>query len=120
MQAARAGIAGRLHKCFLDIFYRTAWYICHRIREALQTPHAKLRGVVEADETYIGGNPRHPMMNGFAAMFMPIPSRAHGLCSKGPSLGRIIRFPSSIWIDTLMNSSFASTTGIILIFFGTR
>jgi transposase-like protein len=37
--------------------YRTAWFMCHRIRWAMtQTPFAeKLSGVVEADETYVGG-----------------------------------------------------------------
>lgn len=37
--------------------YRSAWFMCHRIRFALQDamPIDKLHGTVEADETYIGG-----------------------------------------------------------------
>jgi len=39
--------------------YRTAWFMCHRIRWAMtQTPMAealKMKGIVEADETYVGG-----------------------------------------------------------------
>lgn len=36
--------------------YRTAWYMCHRIRTAMQDPDfIKLTGVVEVDETYVGG-----------------------------------------------------------------
>lgn len=37
--------------------YRSAWFMCHRIRFALQdiTPTGKLDGTVEADETYVGG-----------------------------------------------------------------
>jgi len=37
--------------------YRTAWFMCHRIRWAMtQDPMLeKLSGVVEADETYVGG-----------------------------------------------------------------
>jgi transposase-like protein len=40
--------------------YRSAWHMAHRIRYAMsQEPLAKLlRGVVEADETYVGGKPR--------------------------------------------------------------
>lgn len=40
--------------------YRSAWHLAHRIRLAMkQDPLAsKLRGVVEVDETYIGGKPR--------------------------------------------------------------
>lgn len=37
--------------------YRSAWFMCHRIRFALQDimPTDKLDGTVEADETYVGG-----------------------------------------------------------------
>jgi transposase-like protein len=36
--------------------YKTAWYVCHRIRAALQDKEfRKLMGIVEVDETYIGG-----------------------------------------------------------------
>ena len=36
--------------------YRTAWYMCHRIRAAMQNKEfQKLTGVVEVDEMYIGG-----------------------------------------------------------------
>ena len=36
--------------------YKTAWYVCHRIRTALQdNEFRKLMGIVEVDETFIGG-----------------------------------------------------------------
>ena len=38
--------------------YRTAWYLAHRIRKAMTEedgPFSQLRGIVEVDETYIGG-----------------------------------------------------------------
>jgi transposase-like protein len=36
--------------------YKTAWYLCHRIRHAMaQTDKPMLDGKVEMDETYIGG-----------------------------------------------------------------
>ena len=40
--------------------YRSAWFMCHRIRFALRDvlPTDKLSGTVEADETYIGGRVR--------------------------------------------------------------
>lgn len=40
--------------------YRTAWHMAHRIRTAMrQEPLASLlRGVVEVDETFVGGKPR--------------------------------------------------------------
>jgi hypothetical protein len=41
----------------LGVTYKSAWFMAHRLRYAMtQEPIAsKLRGIVEADETYIGG-----------------------------------------------------------------
>lgn len=37
--------------------YRTAWYMCHRVRAGLaDEDFQKLMGIVEVDETYIGGS----------------------------------------------------------------
>lgn len=39
--------------------YKTAWYLCHRIRAAmLETSKPLLGGTVEVDETYVGGKKR--------------------------------------------------------------
>jgi len=40
--------------------YKSAWYLAHRIRAAMgQKPQADmLKGIIEVDETYIGGKPR--------------------------------------------------------------
>ncbi|MEX1232086.1 MAG: IS1595 family transposase [Planctomycetaceae bacterium] len=37
--------------------YRTAWFMCHRIRHAMAGDESQeqLKGAVEADETYVGG-----------------------------------------------------------------
>jgi transposase-like protein len=43
----------------LGISYKTAWYLCHRIRAAmLEVAPEKLSGTVEIDETYVGGKKR--------------------------------------------------------------
>jgi hypothetical protein len=37
--------------------YESAWYMCHRIRKSMVDPYpAPLRGVIEVDETYLGGS----------------------------------------------------------------
>lgn len=35
--------------------YKTAWYMCHRVRLGLSEPVEKLGGIVEIDETFVGG-----------------------------------------------------------------
>ena len=42
----------------LGISYKTAWFLGHRIRNLLAQGDETLKGVVEVDETYIGGKAR--------------------------------------------------------------
>jgi transposase-like protein len=48
--------AHQLHR-MMGITYKSAWFMAHRIRHAMQenTFPDKLGGIVEADETYVGG-----------------------------------------------------------------
>ena len=58
MVESRKGMSANQLKRTLGINYRTAWYLCHRIREAMgNAPMAgpSLIGIVEVDETLIGG-----------------------------------------------------------------
>jgi transposase-like protein len=56
MCESRKGISANQIKRTLGISYKTAWYLCHRIRATMKEIHpAPLGGVVEIDETYIGG-----------------------------------------------------------------
>jgi transposase-like protein len=53
---SKKGISANQLKRTLDISYKTAWYLCHRIRAALNEIDAQLlKGIVEVDETFIGG-----------------------------------------------------------------
>ena len=60
MCSSKKGISALQLKRNLKVAYATAWFMCHRIRHAMtQEPLAgMLKGVVEADETYVGGKPR--------------------------------------------------------------
>ena len=58
--ASKKGMsAHQLHR-MLGVTYKTAWFVFHRVREAMSDPafSAKLSGVVEVDETYVGGKRR--------------------------------------------------------------
>lgn len=53
---SRKGISSNQLKRTLGVTYKTAWFLTHRVRSAMgQVYQAPLTGVVEADETYIGG-----------------------------------------------------------------
>jgi transposase-like protein len=58
--ASKNGMAAREIERKYHVVPTTAWYMAHRIREAMKAlaPH-KLIGVIIADETYIGGNPKN-------------------------------------------------------------
>jgi transposase-like protein len=56
---SKKGISANQLKRALGVQYRTAWYLAHRIRKAMVEKDApKLKGIVEVDETYIGGKQR--------------------------------------------------------------
>ena len=63
MAGSKKGIsAHQLHRS-LGVTYKSAWFLAHRIREAMNIePEGPLGGpdsVVEADETYVGGKQRN-------------------------------------------------------------
>ena len=61
--ASKKGMsAHQLHR-MLKVTYRSAWFMAHRIRYTMsQEPlSSKLQGIIEVDETYVGGKMRtHP------------------------------------------------------------
>jgi len=58
MLNAKKGLSARQLQRDLGLGgYKTAWYLCHRIREAMGSGDIpKLGGIVEIDETYVGGH----------------------------------------------------------------
>ena len=59
-QSKKGMSALQIHRIIGSGSYRTAWYMCHRIRAAIENDEfKKLTGVVEVDETYIGGKARN-------------------------------------------------------------
>jgi hypothetical protein len=61
MAASKKGVSAKQIQRMLGITYRTAWFLMHRIREAM-APVAGASGplggegkVVESDETFVGG-----------------------------------------------------------------
>jgi transposase-like protein len=56
MGESKKGISANQLKRMLGVSYKTAWYLCHRIRSAMNDDNGVLLGgIIEADETYVGG-----------------------------------------------------------------
>lgn len=58
MCASKKGISAHQMHRTLEITYKSAWFLCRRIREAMRSdrtnPFGSLGKIVEADETFVG------------------------------------------------------------------
>ncbi len=82
MTSSKKGIsAHQLHRT-LEITYKSAWFLAHRIREAMRSgdmaPFGSGGGIVEADETFIGVEPS---------------AKLYGIGKRGGSKRPMARFP---------------------------
>ena len=56
MGESKKGISAKQLQRMLKVSYKTAWYLAHRVRDAMgDDEQPLLKGTVEVDETYVGG-----------------------------------------------------------------
>lgn len=63
MVSSKKGISAHQIHRMLGVTYKTAWFMCHRIRAAMEMPATPMGGggcTVEADETYFGKDKTAP------------------------------------------------------------
>ena len=82
--------------------YETALYMCNRIRAGLSEHKPKLAGVVEVDETYIGGKDKNKLGTSAAAAVVA-PSLARSV-SLALSAARATSLPALCSISTAIRS----------------
>jgi len=96
--------------------YKTAWYLCHRIRAAMkEAERPMLDGTIEMDETYIGGRRHGPGMRGRGAdkeIVIGIRQRNgdlrffHAPNAKAATLAKFIRENVSKDVDVIITDDF--------------
>jgi transposase-like protein len=60
--SSKKGISAHQIHRMLGVTYKTAWFMCHRIRKAMEQDTGPLGGdgkIVEADETFVGGKAKN-------------------------------------------------------------
>lgn len=67
MLNAKKGISSKQISRDIGVTYKTAWYSAMRVRCAMLDWGEQLEGIVEMDETYIGGKPRKRNQQGVTA-----------------------------------------------------
>jgi transposase-like protein len=89
--------------------YQTAWYLCHRIRAAMQeTNQPPLSGTVEVDETYVGGKKRRWRPRSVKSVVIGIRQRSgdlrliHAEDAKSATVQQIIKANIGSHVEVIM------------------
>src|SRR5262249_54965177 len=69
--ASKKGMSAKQIERMLGVTYKTAWFMCHRIREAMKDDGSPLGGegmIVESDEAFVGGKKKRRLSGKVAPM----------------------------------------------------
>lgn len=94
--ASKKGMSSLQLSRMLKLSYKSAWHMSHRIRHAMQNGNfAKLDGIVEVDETYVGGKAKNVHKS------MPIPKKTPVVALVSRSGGIKTRVITDVTADNL-------------------
>jgi transposase-like protein len=115
---SKKGISANQIKRTLGISYKTAWYLCHRVRAAMKEVNPEpLDGMLEIDETCVGGRSRTKGHRGRGTnkdVVIGIQQRGgelrffHAEDVKAGTLAKYIRENASEHVHVIMTDDFAS------------
>ncbi len=91
----------------LGITYKSAWFMVHRIREAMRNGNGdKLFGIIVADETWVGGKPKNRHAN------KRVGSK-QGLTDKTPVLSVVDKATGEIRSTVIPNTKYATIRRVL-------
>jgi transposase-like protein len=109
MCESKKGMSALQLKRTLHTGYQTAWYLCHRIRAAMQeTNQPPLSGTVEVDETYVGGKKRRWRPRSVKSVVIGIRQRSgdlrliHAEDAKSATVQQIIKANIGSHVEVIM------------------
>src|SRR5439155_24211749 len=111
---ARKGISANQIKRTVGMSYKTAWYLCHRIRAAMEEMNqSMLDGTIEVDETYVGGKrPGHYRLHTNKEIVIGIRQRGgdlrffHAEDVKSGTLAKFIKENVSTDVDVIVTDEY--------------
>jgi transposase-like protein len=101
LNSSKKGMSAHQMHRMLGITYKSAWFLCHRIREAMRdgkpTPMGNNGGPVQADETYYGNTSKrakrykkgHSQKSGVVALVEPATGKARAFSVKSATAEKV-------------------------------
>jgi transposase-like protein len=86
----------------VKVSYKTAWYLCHRVRAAMREVSADLlKGIVEVDETYVGGR-----VHGHGGGYKRNKAVVIGAVERDGDIRlKVIKSPSRYWLHKFIHET---------------
>jgi transposase-like protein len=111
-QSKKGMSALQIHRMIGSGSYRTAWYMCHRIRAAMKEGGGleKLTGTVEIDETFVGGKGKNKHRS---AKFIPKTAVIGAISRKGNVVARVIERVDRETVESFMAETVSTKVDLI-------